>query len=662
MSRARFWLLSLAVWLPGICSAAEGVAVAHAEPLLGYRVNARGLDTKPQGGEPAELRFNAFGHDFVLLLDQNARLAPMQASLALPTGTTAYRGTLAERPGSWVRLVLGPGGPAGIIFDGETMYGVEHTGDTAVAGDGGVAIFRLADVYVTPGALACGVTEATSGAQALAAMVEELRPITAAAASATLNLDLGAVADFEFQSAFGADAEAALLTRFNNVDGIFSEQLGVQISVAKADIFDTSNDPFTATDASSLLAELADYRGHAQAQLGLGLTHLFTGRDLDGRTAGIAYLGTVCAGRAFNGNSYGVGLSEGRRGATFDSLVAAHEIGHNFGSPHDAEAGSPCESTASTFLMAPSINGSDQFSPCSIEQMQPEIVGASCLTPTGAPDVAVAATSGDRNVLASEDFPYTFTVTNLGVENATGVSFRATTSAGLELLAASAGSQTCSIDTGATCSLGTLTAGTARQITLNLRATEVGTFAIEGVASADSDANANNDSASGTVTATAAVDLVLTGSAPPLSLDEQGIVTATLENAADFPATGVRVTATLTSGLRVDRATLGGAACSAAGQSVTCPLQDLAAHESIALELSVTATAAGAQQVSLSATANETEAVPSDNELALASTVSAATTEGNGDGGGGAFSWLALLGLLGAVRCSRHKESRRLSF
>jgi uncharacterized repeat protein (TIGR01451 family) len=657
MSRARFWLLGLAVWLPGICSAAEDVAVTHAEPLLGYRVNARGLDTKPQGGEPAELRFNAFGRDFVLLLEQNARLAPMQASLAIPSGTTAYRGTLAGRPGSWVRLVLGPGGPAGIIFDGETMYGVEHAGDTAVADHGGVSIFRLADVYVAPGAVACGATEAMSGAQAFAAMVEELSPTPAAAASATLSLDLGAVADFEFQSAFGADAEAALLTRFNNVDGIFSEQLGVQISVARADIFDTSNDPFTATDASSLLAELAGYRGHAQAQLGLGLTHLFTGRDLDGRTAGIAYLGTVCAGRAFNGNSYGVGLSEGRRGATFDSLVAAHEIGHNFGSPHDAEAGSPCESTAGTFLMAPTVNGSDQFSPCSIEQMQPEIIGASCLTPIGAPDLAVAATSGARTVSASAELAYTFTVTNLGAEDATGVSFRATTSAGLELLAASAGAQACSIDTGATCSLGTLTAGTARQITLSLRANEVGTFAIEGASSADSDANANNDSASGTVTATAAVDLVLTGAAPSLSLDDQGTVTATLENAADFPATGVRLTATLTSGLRADRATLAGAACGVTGQSVTCPLQDLAAHESITLDLRVTATEAGAQQVSLSATANETETAPSDNELALASTVNTATAPETSDGGGGAFSWLALLGLLGAVRCSRQKRA-----
>ena len=62
---------------------------------------------------------------------------------------------------------------------------------------------------------------------------------------------------------------------------------------------------------------------------------------------GVAYSSALCSTR------FGAGLSEGNAGAMFDSLVAAHEIGHNFGAPHDGKAGSACESEMGDFIMAP---------------------------------------------------------------------------------------------------------------------------------------------------------------------------------------------------------------------------------------------------------------------------------------------------------------------
>jgi Metallo-peptidase family M12B Reprolysin-like/Domain of unknown function DUF11 len=428
----------------------------------------------------------------------------------------------------------------------------------------------------------------------------------------------------------------------------------VQITVAAVDIFDTDTDPFTTTDAGDLLDEVAEYRGATATQDALGLTHLFTGRNLDGGTAGIAFIGSLCAQRSlFDSRSFGAGLSEGRRGATLDSLVAAHEIGHNFGAPHDAEAGSACESTPATFLMAPRISGSDQFSACSIAQMQREIESARCLTPIGAANMAASVAAPTLEVAAGVPFDYTFTVANVGVDQATGVHVTVTTANGLELTAANAGGSACTVVLGADCSLGAVDGGTARQVTLNLRASQAGTFALAASVSADSDADPSDDDVGASITATNPVDLVVHGSGSRLEVDQQGTIAAALDNDGDFAATGVGLTLVLTSGLRPDQASATGTTCGVAGQTVTCAPFDVSAHATVAINVTVTAMAIGSQLVSVSATSAQIDTSPSDNEVALAVSVSAPPAD---DGGTGAVSWLALFGLLGAVSAARRRR------
>src|SRR5690606_3275143 len=105
-----------------------------------------------------------------------------------------------------------------------------------------------------------------------------------------------------------------------------------------------------------LLKEVSGYRSRTARQRAQGLTHLYTGRKLDGNTVGIAYTNTLCEA------SWAAGLSQSGANVTFDSLVAAHEIGHNFGAPHDGVSGSACAAEQGGYLMSTSINGNDQFS------------------------------------------------------------------------------------------------------------------------------------------------------------------------------------------------------------------------------------------------------------------------------------------------------------
>lgn len=634
-----------------LCSA---LAAQEAVELLHYEtlsiVQPDGVQ-KPGPGNDERLTFDAFGKRFDIALEQNARLSRAARALGLPSGVVAYRGTLAAGDPGWARIVTTSRGPAGLIWDGVTLYGVEPRGDSLAAAPDRAVIFRLDDVYVPPGAMGCSLAQApVSGGQAFAALLDEMTPL--AATGATLNLDIGAIADFEFHQAFGADAEQALLTRLNNVDGIFSQQLGIQITVREVAVFTSDDDPFTESDAEALLEEVAVYRGATLAQDALGLTHLFTGRDLDGSTAGIAYLGVVCSTRHPLdplGRSYGSGLSEGRRGSVLDSLVAAHEIGHNFGAPHDAEAASACESTAATFLMAPTINGINQFSACSIEQMQPEIAAATCMTPIGTPDLDTRIADEALVVGAGVAFDYFVDVENLGVDPATSVGVDVAVQSGLDILSAAVETVACSaVDQAASCALEDVPGGTARRLRLTLRGLAPGQFAVSATATAGDDANPDNDTAGGTVTIVPVVDLILSGTAAELEfeMDRRSTLEATLRNESDVSASAVAVTASLSGGLQIESAALAGVACTITAQSIDCAAANLAARAQTELSVVVTGLTTGAEQATVTATATEDERNAEDNSLVLAVQI-LPTPAPEEQGGGGAISplWLVVGGL-----------------
>jgi hypothetical protein len=104
-----------------------------------------------------------------------------------------------------------------------------------------------------------------------------------------------------------------------------------------------------------------------------GLTHLFTGRQLDGDTAGIAYTLALCSRR------YAASVTVAHNSAALDTLITAHEIGHVFGAPHDGTE--QCASTPQgQYIMTPMLNSSvTSFSQCSLDQIDAVIDSYSCV-------------------------------------------------------------------------------------------------------------------------------------------------------------------------------------------------------------------------------------------------------------------------------------------
>ena len=341
-----------------------------------------------------------------------------------------------------------------------------------------------------------------TAADAVEQLTSELHTFQIAAATAMRQLRVGVVADFEFVSQFtNSTPEDAIVARMNIVDGIFSTQLGVKISLGTPTLFRTATDPFTKSNASELLSELRSFRSGSEAQKQYGVTHLMTGRNLDTTTVGIAYINGMCSAQ------FGASLSQSGSNTTQAALIAAHEIGHNFGAPHDGE--NACTSTAQSFLMAPQLNGSDQFSACSIAQIQPNLNNPNfnndpkCLSTYNPPDASITVATSSPSGPTGTPLVASFTVTAAGDDASANVNVTVSVPTGLTLNSIAANGGTCTSGAGtATCNLGNLGSGDKRQVDVNVTPTQTGALTLSLNVDSSNDPNSSNDNSTITVNAT----------------------------------------------------------------------------------------------------------------------------------------------------------------
>lgn len=500
----RNWRVVLRVVISCIsCSPAFAHAsefrILYAEPV-DVRVDDTTEAVQAKPGSGRRLSFDAYGRRFDAELEPNTRLlskltAERRAELS---STKLYRGTLPGLAGSWVRLAQTDSGFTGAIWDGEDLYALAPhesvarfmVGVSPVTGVQTV-VYRLSDVQGTQGGRWCeqvALPASGTGLEAYQAIAGELRAATLqTSGQAVLQLEVAMLGDATFTTG-RADPIGAMVTRMNVVDGIFSEQIGVAIVPTDFRLFDAATDPFTGTSPATLLEQLASYREATPEIRDRGLAHLMSGRDLDGSTVGIAFLGSLCEPRV------GASLSEGGHDVLTAALIAAHEIGHNFGAPHDGEAGA-CSATPRTYLMSPILNGSDRFSDCSIGQMQPYVDSASCITAVPRSDIAVEV--GSTTLLGSVGQVLDYAVAVLSVGNEPihdgAVSLRL---GNLAVQSAQAEGGSCELDSfEVLCRLGDLPAGDSRDVLLRVVGNQAGTYPTDVHAFAANDQDTSNNSA-----------------------------------------------------------------------------------------------------------------------------------------------------------------------
>lgn len=637
--------VALVLFSPVNAAVPGDVLVSHFESLQRLDIDSANAADVADGSGAASLSFDALGRSFEFTLEPNNSFLSSAARETLQGNIGVYRGRIAGNPDSWARIVVYEGAPSGVFWDGTEMFVIEAPGDSAVQSDEAV-IYRLADIYVNAGTMTCGSHSfAGNGAGLYEAMVGSISTVVGSAPGAVSEIDIGAVGDFEFTTAQGGDAaaQAAILTRLNTVDGIYSQEIGVQINVPLVETFSDAADPFTdEADAGLLLDEVRTYRQNTPAQNSLGLTHLYTGRDLNGSTVGVAFDNVLCRSGA------GSGLSEGNGGAVFDSLVAAHEIGHNFGAPHDGVAG-PCLSEPMTFIMAPAINGSMQFSQCSISIMQANAAAAACVTALPTVDMSIALSGQPATVFLSNSPELTIDLSNNGASTATNVVADITLPGNVTFVSATVASGTCTDGAGTVnCQLGDVAGLSSRTITLTTSASSVGSGAFDATVTSDTDERPGNNQDSVQLTVDPAVDMAFVDpTGVSVNLNQSTTVRAVVENRSPLDATGVTMSISFSNGLRPDSVTWSAGTCTLGAQQIDCQAANFAGLSSSTLDIGVTGTSAGTRSYAAALASNEADAEPADNNV----TGNVSIVDPSDDGGGGGTIGLPmlLLGFLGLI-------------
>jgi Metallo-peptidase family M12/Domain of unknown function DUF11 len=676
--RSAAWVCAVA------CALALGVEAHGASDTWGnarilyFEPFATTIDPRPalmQKRTTARLmKFDAYGRRFELALERNEKLESMRGA-STSSSVHLYRGQLTNITGSWARIATRGSTVHGLIWDGAQLYVIEPSDairDSLVppldVANTATVMFRLSDTILDEGAALCaspttGVTDADSmkGSESYAAMTRELTSLKGSAvlmqsASAGLRLELSAIGDAQFRAQFGSDAEAIdqMLLRLNNVDGIFSAELGVQIQVPTSVVYDSGSDPLPATTAAeNLLSSLATLRNNSPQLRSRGLTHLFTGRDLDGATVGIGYINSVC------GAQYGVGLTEIRgRGAWLESLITAHEIGHNFGAVHDGE--DQCSYVAQNqFLMSPTVYSANAtFSSCSRSRMTTRLLSASCITSLPPNDLSMATNLGAVRAGLGRTFEWELPIANIGGRTAQNARVEVLVPSTLKVADAWILGGTCTSGAGVVdCELGDIAGGVTRTLQLTLTGLATGSSPISARIISLSDPQTANNTGAGTIAIDAELDLgiTLTASAAPIGAGKAFSASFTVNNPSDEAAQNVTVAFDLPQGVIASDATMSVGSCTVQPE-VVCSVPNLAPGASIDGTLSLIAHSAGtgilAAQVSSASidpnTPNNSAAQTLEviSVTTTSSATSLPTTPSNSGGGGGALGFQLLFALM----------------
>lgn len=311
------------------------------------------------------------------------------------TPVNTFRGSVNGVPDAQVRLSLTARGLEGAIISRERRYFIQPARSlSSRARTDEFVLYESSELNEEAGScdltLADEVAAQQEIAQASLASPKPpgtvVAPEVSSASGPVLGLSslkiarISTDADGEYVAAFGgaSQAIAQINSILNFVDGVYQVEVGIGFQIVFQNTWaDAGNDPYTSTEPGILLNQ---FRAHWNANFPnsgsntRSTAHLFTGKNLDGSTVGVAFTGVVC--RSPN-NAYGLSqrfpFTSGNPITAQTVTLTAHELGHNFSAQHTNQVTplvpedltAPCQET----IMEATINNGSSFCPFSRSQI-----------------------------------------------------------------------------------------------------------------------------------------------------------------------------------------------------------------------------------------------------------------------------------------------------
>jgi hypothetical protein len=249
-----------------------------------------------------------------------------------PGKARTLRGTVVEIDGSAVAASMVDGGlRARIILPDGTIYWIEPIGSrVASAGPGDHAVYREEDVIPDGGT--CMALHPPIGLTANETEAGSVAAAGLAIAEIAIDADYDYYLDFQWDDDPVAATEAQINEVINAINVQYERDVGIRHVITAIIIRTAEPDPYddAVTDAGDLLVAFKQHWFTTQGHINRDIAQLFTGKNLDGGTIGIAWVGVIC------NTAFGYSVVESNCCSNFACTtdLSAHELGHNWDAVH----------------------------------------------------------------------------------------------------------------------------------------------------------------------------------------------------------------------------------------------------------------------------------------------------------------------------------------
>lgn len=293
------------------------------------------------------------------------------------TDHRAFKGTDLDNGGQ-VRLTIDDGFIHGYIMDGKERYYLEPLWYHQKDADRNLFLFYAEKDVIFDQGVGCIELAAESEHEFVPENNGKIKESSNAELLACYELEIAIAADKSMFNKYGSvsDVEIHNIAVINDVQGDYTGNFNHDLEfVIVTQFVVTGTDPWTSsTNAGTLLGSFQSWGNNNGFGVAFDNGELWTDRDFDGATVGIAWVGGIC-----NSTKYHC-LQDWTGSATLLRCTTSHELGHNFNSQHDLGAG-VCPPN---FIMCPFVSTSTTWSTQStnvINSYMQTKINSGCLAP-----------------------------------------------------------------------------------------------------------------------------------------------------------------------------------------------------------------------------------------------------------------------------------------